>query len=57
MWKDPVVEDVRAIRDGYARGFDYDLGKICEDLRRQQAEAESEVVTLPPKRLIKSNAA
>ncbi len=57
MWKDPVVEDVRRIRDEYARSFDYDLGKICEDLRRQQAEAATEVVTLPPKRLSKSEAA
>ncbi len=57
MWKDPVVEDVRAIRDEYARSFDYDLGKICEDLRSQQAKTESEVVTLLPKRLIKSTAA
>ncbi len=57
MWNDPVVEDVRAIRDEYARSFDYDLGKICEDLRRQQAEAAREVVTLPPKKLVKSNAA
>ena len=57
MWKDPVVEEVRAIRDEYARSFDYDLGKICKDLRRQQAEAAEEVVTLPPKRLVKNDAA
>ena len=57
MWKDPVVEDVRAVRDEYARSFDYDLGKICEDLRRQQAEAKREVVTLPPKKWIKNDAA
>ncbi len=57
MWKDPVVEDVRAIRDEYARSLDYDLGKICEDLRRQQTEGTKEVVTLPPKRLIKNVAA
>ena len=62
MWKDPVVEDVRAIRDEYARRFDYDLGKICEDLRKQQFERQQsgdarEIVTLPPKRLIKSDVA
>ena len=57
MWKDPVVEDVRALRDEYARRFDYDLGKICEDLRKQQAEAATEVVSLPPKRSVKSDAA
>ena len=57
MWKDPVVEEVRAVRDEYSRRFDYDLGKICKDLRRQQEEAESDVVTLPPKRLVKNDAA
>lgn len=57
MWKDPVVEEVRAIRDEYARRFDYDLDKICADLRRQQDEAAREVVTLPPKRLAKNDAA
>ena len=45
------------IANAAIRSLDYDLGKICEDLRRQQAEAANEVVTLPPKRLIKNDAA
>jgi len=45
MWKDPVVEEVRAIRDEYAQRFDYDLHAICEDLRKKQAEEKREVVT------------
>ncbi len=57
MWKDPVVEEVRKIRDEYARSFDYDLGKICEDLRKQQAGSGREVVSLPPKKLVKNDAA
>ncbi len=57
MWKDPVVEEVRRIRDEYARSFEYDLGKICEDLRRQQAESGRKVVTLPPKKVVKNDAA
>ena len=57
MWKDPVVEEVRKIRDDYARSFDYDLGRICEDLRKQQAESGRETITLPPKKLVKNDAA
>ena len=57
MWKDPVVEEVRKIRDEYARSFDYDLGRICEDLRKQQAESGRDIVTLPPKKLVKNDAA
>lgn len=51
MWKDPVVEEVRAIRDEYARRFDYDIEAICRDLRAQEAHCGHEVVQLPPKRV------
>jgi hypothetical protein len=51
MWKDPVVEEVRAARDEYARRFDYDIEAICRDLRAQEAESGREVVSLPPKRI------
>jgi hypothetical protein len=52
MWKDPVVEEVRAIRDEYARQFNYDIEAICRDLRDQENQSDREVVTLPPKRII-----
>jgi len=51
MWKDPVVEEVRAIRDEYARQFDYDIEAICRDLRAQEAHCGHVVVSLPPKRV------
>lgn len=51
MWKDPVVEEVRLIRDEYARQFDYDIEAICRDLRAQEAHCAHEVVSLPPKRV------
>jgi hypothetical protein len=31
MWKDPIVEEVRAIRDENARRFGYDLDAIFKD--------------------------
>jgi hypothetical protein len=51
MWQDPVVEEVRAIRDAYARQFDYDIDAICRDLRAQEASCGHEVVSLPPRRV------
>lgn len=35
---DPIVEEVRKIRDEHARKFDYDLNRICEDFRKHRAE-------------------
>lgn len=54
MWKDPVVEEVRAIRDEYAREFNYDIDAICRDLRAQESRGDHEVVALPPKRVVPS---
>lgn len=51
MWKDSVVEEIRAIRDDYARQFDYDVEAICCDLRAQEAHCGHEVVSLPSKRI------
>ena len=34
--RDTIVEEVRKVRDEYARGFNYDLHAMCADLRREQ---------------------
>lgn len=42
MWKDPIVEEVRANREAYAKRFGYDLRKIVADLiKKQEARAAS----------------
>lgn len=51
MWKDPVVEEVRAIRDEFARQFNYDIEAICRELRAQESQSGRDVVALPPKRI------
>ncbi|MGE0825623.1 MAG: hypothetical protein AB7G75_02830 [Candidatus Binatia bacterium] len=51
MWKDPVVEEVRAIRDAYAKQFNYNLEAIYRDLKEQENKSGWEVVSLPPKRI------
>lgn len=51
MWHDPIVEEVRQIRERYAAKFNYDLKAICRDLRVRQKKAGRKVVALPPKRV------
>ena len=49
--RDPIIEEVREIRQKHARQFDYDPKAIFEDLKRYQEESEQETVSFPPKRL------
>ena len=49
MSRDPIIEEVRAIRDDIAREHNYDLDSIFRMLRRR--ESESPHVKLPSKRL------
>lgn len=37
-WKDPIVEEVRAIRRQIMAEFDNDLHKLCEHLQQKQKE-------------------
>jgi hypothetical protein len=37
MWKDPIVEEIHAIREQIARECDYDMRKIMERLRQNEA--------------------
>jgi len=55
MQLDPIVEEVRKIRDAYAKSFNYDLDAICRDLQEKQRLSKRRVVSLPPKRPKKMN--
>lgn len=52
--KDPIVEEVRRIRDAHAERFKFDLHAICEDLRKKESTCGHPVVSLPPKPLLKA---
>ena len=52
MWQDPIVEEVRAIRDSYAKKFNYDLDAIYHDLKEVETKSGKPFVLLSPKRLI-----
>jgi hypothetical protein len=50
MWKDPIVEEVRRVRERHAARYGYDLDAICEALREEQRQSGRKVVSLPPKK-------
>ena len=49
MWRDPIVEEIRQLRQLYAAQFHHDLKAICRDLRERQKKGGRQVVTLPPR--------
>ena len=51
MWQDPIVQEVRAIRDAYAKKFNYDIEAIYRNLKEQEAKSNREFISLPPKRI------
>jgi len=51
VFKDPIVEEVRAARQRHAARFNHDLDAIAADLRKKQEELGRPVVFLPPKRV------
>jgi len=50
MALDPVLSEVRRIREEYAQQFNGDLRAMMDDLRRRHAESDRQSVTRQPKR-------
>ncbi len=53
MLNDPIVEEIRRIRDEHAARFNYDLDAIFDDFERSQKDLGLPLVTLPPNRVAK----
>ena len=53
MKKDPIVEEIRKIREKHAAQFNYDLRAICADLKNKEKTFDHPIVSLPPKRILK----
>ena len=47
---DPVITEVRAIRDEYAARFGYDVGKMFRDIRERQNASGRKYVCYPARR-------
>jgi hypothetical protein len=55
MIPDPIVEEVRAIRDEIAKEHNYDIDAIFEALRRLDATSVAHHVSLPARRVTDLN--
>lgn len=54
MKKDPIVEEIRKIRQNHAAKFNYDLKSICADLKEKEKNCGHPVVSFPPKHRLKA---
>jgi len=50
MWKDPIVEDVRRVRQENAARLNYDIKAIVEDARKRQRLSKHAVVSFVSKK-------
>lgn len=50
MWQDPIVQEVRALREQYAQQFNHDPVAIYEDILKRQAASGKKLVSFPPRR-------
>lgn len=51
MKLDPILAEIRRMRDAHAERFGGDIRAMLADLRRRQQEGGRPVVSRPPKRL------
>lgn len=45
MWSDPIVAEIHAIREAYAKRFNYDLDAIFRDLKEQEKKSGRKTVS------------
>lgn len=51
VWEDPIVAEIRAIRDAHAAKYDYDLDRICDALMAEQEASGRKLFYGKPKPL------
>ena len=55
--QDPIVEEVRKVRDEHAAQFNYDLDAIYADMKRIEKESKEPRVSFGPRRIPKPSPA
>ncbi len=50
MARDPLVEEVRRVRDAHAKRFGYELDAIFADIKAQERASGRKFVRLPPRK-------
>ncbi len=51
MWEDPIVQEIRSIREAHSNRFNNDLQAIYQHLKEQEKKNEKKFVSYPPKLL------
>lgn len=51
MWQDPIVEEVRKVREGHAARYNFDLRRIYQELKKAERQSAYRKVTFAPKRI------
>lgn len=46
---DPVVAEVRLVRERYAASFNYDIRRMAADLREREQQHSARLVAFPPR--------
>ena len=49
-WEDPIVKEVREIRDQIAAEHQHDLLALCKHLQTREQQESRRLVTRPPRR-------
>jgi len=52
MWKDPIVEEVRKVREAHAALFDYNLDAIYRDLKEQESKSGRKFTSYSAKQVV-----
>jgi hypothetical protein len=55
MERDPIVAEIRAIRERQAARFNYDIDAILKDAQQRDAIGDRQVVRLPPRRPVRAS--
>jgi len=53
---DPIVDEVRRVRDAHAAMFNYDLDAIFNDIKEEEKRSGLKFVTYPPRRVVPNKA-
>jgi hypothetical protein len=48
---DPIVDEVRRVRDEHAARFNYDLDAIFRDIKQQEKQSGRKFVSFPPRKI------
>lgn len=48
--RDPIVEEIRKVREAYSARFNYDLDAMYEDIREQEELSGRTFIRLPPRK-------